>query len=271
MSTHLITGEESWLETPCGREWSRQHKRAPDGYRWAPKEVGDDLEHAHRILSASGRVGPRAYGGSWFGEAGGGASHRATEWTWAEEVSAWPARYLLRKHPHELDAVSLHIRKASGERLTDPERKAMASRTHRDRKHRGFVVIAAGLMRHGVRNTRPGDGIVDDAIAPPPPADPSPKDWHAEGAEPVTIRLDYSPEEHGQLVRWLAGAVLEGIASGEGRTDALNRIVTIQVADEYQSAPDCLRTELSRARREGELRLAVTRAVLAALRERASA
>lgn len=179
--TALITGEESWLDTPAGRSWAALHRGAPEAYRWAPEEVRTDLEHAHRIISASGRVGPRSYGGSWFGNATGGASHRAPEWTWAEEVTTWPTRFLMRRNPLELDAIALHIRKASGERLTDSDRKAIATRTHRDRRHRGLVVIATGLMREKTRNTRPGEGVIDDAspVASESAPPPSPRSWHA--------------------------------------------------------------------------------------------
>jgi hypothetical protein len=184
--TGMITGEESWLETPAGRSWKAAYAGCPEHYRWAPEQVASALLKAHAIVAAeAGRVGPKTTGGaSIFGMASSGLpSPRFLphEVTWAQSVVLWPKVYLLdesdiARRQVERKAVRIWIRRETGERLEPSERALYKTPAHRKARKRGLVVIAAGLMRDRVP---PMDGQAPDR------ADAAPIDRAAPTSSPV--------------------------------------------------------------------------------------
>ena len=279
-----ITGDEAWLETPAGRAWRPLFDRLPDGFRWAPEQVGKALVEAERVIAAStGRVGPRQ-SGSVLGDLVGGGSPGLRFMphvvTWAHAVSLWPRTYLLSEDDPahrriERQAIRLWLRKRSGHELTHAERQEYRARarSHRYARKRGFLYIATGLMRDRV--AVPGDVPIGEADGPLEHAqaaverEPTPAVWHDEDAEPVTFRHAETDEEMRLLIDCIALDVRDAIANGARRLQAVTGIVNDHVRAEYINAPDGHRKDVAMAARASALTAAVIARILSDERDTA--
>jgi DNA (cytosine-5)-methyltransferase 1 len=274
-----ITGDEAWLETPAGRAWKPLFDRLPDGFRWAPEQVGKALVDAERVIAAStGRVGPRQSGsvlGALVGGGSPGLRFLPNEVTWAQAVVLWPRTYLLDEEDPahrriERHAIRLWLRKKSGETLTHADRLSLKARAHYDARKRGFLYIATGLMRDRV--AVPGDDVGDtdsqlEHARASVEREPVPAAWHDEEAEPVSFRHDETAEETQWVAERLARKVRAALAEGADRTEALDAAIDEQLAAEYINAPQGHRRDVAMSKRASLLSLLVIRQVLKDERE----
>jgi hypothetical protein len=258
-----LRGDEAWLETPAGRAWRPLFDRLPDGFRWAPEQVGKALVDAERVIAAStGRVGPRQSGsvlGALVGGGSPGLRFMPHEVTWAQTVVLWPRTYLLDEEDPahrriERHAIRLWLRKKSGEDLPHADRLSLKARAHYDARKRGFLYIATGLMRDRVA-VPADDADFNGAETDPTPIerDPVPAAWHDEEAEPVRLSLDYDPVESDELVEAITFDVLQDIAGGKGMGPSLVTRINETVETEFASAPEGHRRDVAMSKRRSAL------------------
>lgn len=276
-TTPLITGEESWLDTPAGRSWKAAFAGCPEPFRWSPEQVATAILKAHEIVAAeAGRVGPSgASGGGVFRMASSGLPgprFLPYEVTWAQSVVAWPRLYLLDEgdlgvRRAERAAISLWIKKETGERLAPGERALYRTPAHRKARKRGLVWIAAALMRARVRHPEAAEPVESAEGIPvsddPAPVAPSPRAWHAPPDPPG----DWMPTP--EDVEIIVGGMLGDAAAlpldrRPVALEVLARTAAKQWASDWPSCPESWV-------REAKVRRAFLDAALAALREASAA
>lgn len=270
-TTPLITGEESWLDTPAGRSWKAAFAGCPEPFRWSPEQVATAILKAHEIVAAeAGRVGPSgASGGGVFRMASSGLPgprFLPHEVTWAQSVVAWPRLYLLDEgdlgvRRAERAAISLWIKKETGERLAPGEKAFYRTPAHRKARKRGLVWIAAALMRARVRHPE----------APEPQEEPdtaaddhgfvaaTPRAWRA--PEPQD-ECDAMPDAEG--LRDIASAIAADAAALRGDREAIvSKLARDAAQDWFADHPQDTTTMTRRTKLATRLKAAA----LAVLRE----
>jgi hypothetical protein len=251
---------------PAVREWEEVWAEVSEGFRWHYAEVRDVLGEAQKIREAT-VANPRPKGDTalWLGQASGGYSTRYTaeEITIAGEALDWPPRYLWR-HPDHRRAVQRWMAKTGGERLTGYELKRFKDRTERDRRTRGFLTIATGLMRDRVpalksivgRSPIPDTTESGDDLPPLERAADRPNHWRAPDLLPS--QPDYSPEQEADLLDAMATEALESGPEWPAIAATVNRLIGQVVEIEFAEVPEGLTRDKDLYQRSCALRSAIT-------------